>query len=120
MVDDSVRDLRIKVGSVDDPVRSLSGGNAQRVLLAKWLLGEPKVLILNGPTVGVDVGSKFDILSVLRVQSLKGLGVVVISDDVPELVSTCHRVLVVRSGRIVGELAGDALSEPAIVKAISA
>ncbi|WP_409483321.1 sugar ABC transporter ATP-binding protein [Arsenicicoccus dermatophilus] len=120
MVADSVRDLRIKVGSVDDPVRSLSGGNAQRVLLAKWLLGEPKVLILNGPTVGVDVGSKFDILSVLRVQSLKGLGVVVISDDVPELVSTCHRVLVVRSGRIVGELAGEALSEPAIVKAISA
>ncbi|WP_288798915.1 sugar ABC transporter ATP-binding protein [uncultured Arsenicicoccus sp.] len=119
-VADAVRDLRIKVGSVQDPVRSLSGGNAQRVLLAKWLMGEPKVLLLNGPTVGVDVGSKFDILSVLRVQSLKGLGVLVISDDVPELVSTCHRVLIVRSGRIVGEVAGDALTESAIVKAISA
>lgn len=120
MVTEAVRELRIKVGSVDDPVRSLSGGNAQRVLLAKWLLGEPKVLLLNGPTVGVDVGSKFDILSVLRMQSLKGLGVLVISDDVPELVSTCHRVLIVRSGRIVGEIAGEALTEPAIVKAISA
>lgn len=120
IVSDAVRDLRIKVGSVDDPVKSLSGGNAQRVLLAKWLVGEPKVLLLNGPTVGVDVGSKFDILSVLRVQSLKGLGVLVISDDVPELVSTCHRVLIVRSGRIVGEIAGEALTEPAIVKAISA
>ncbi|WP_168582734.1 sugar ABC transporter ATP-binding protein [Gephyromycinifex aptenodytis] len=115
-----VRDLRIKFGSLDDPVRSLSGGNAQRVLLGKWLLGEPKVLILNGPTVGVDVGSKFDILSMLHLQSLKGLGIVIISDDLPELVSTCHRVLIVRGGRLVGQLAGPDLSEPALVEAISA
>ncbi|QJC22123.1 sugar ABC transporter ATP-binding protein [Arcanobacterium buesumense] len=115
---DIVRDLRIKLDSLEDPVRSLSGGNAQRVLLAKWLLGEPKVLILNGPTVGVDVGSKFDILSVLRAQSLRGLGVLVISDDVPELVSTCHRALIVRSGRITEELKGESLTEDTIVKAI--
>ncbi|MGL5405472.1 MAG: sugar ABC transporter ATP-binding protein [Propionibacteriaceae bacterium] len=120
MVTNMVRDLRIKVGSVSDPVRSLSGGNAQRVLLGKWLMGDPKVLLLNGPTVGVDVGSKFDILSVLRMQSLQGMGALVISDDVPELVSTCHRVLIVRGGRIVGEIAGEALTESAIVKAISA
>ncbi|MBW3084724.1 Galactose/methyl galactoside import ATP-binding protein MglA [Austwickia sp. TVS 96-490-7B] len=117
---DAVRDLRIKAGSLDDPVRSLSGGNAQRVLLAKWLMGHPKVLILNGPTVGVDVGSKFDILSILHLQSLQGLGILVISDDIPELVATCHRVLVVRSGRIVDELAGERLTETAIVEAISA
>lgn len=117
---DAVRDLRIKIGDISDPVRSLSGGNAQRVLLAKWLMGEPKVLILNGPTVGVDVGSKFDILSILHLQSLQGLGILVISDDVPELVSTCHRVLVVRSGRLVDELAGERLTESAIVEAISA
>ncbi|WP_216395630.1 sugar ABC transporter ATP-binding protein [Arcanobacterium phocae] len=116
---DIVHDLRIKLGALEDPVRSLSGGNAQRVLLAKWLLGEPKVLILNGPTVGVDVGSKFDILSVLRAQSLRGLGVLVISDDVPELVSTCHRVLIVRSGRISEELVGEMLTEETIVKAIA-
>ncbi|MDO5673267.1 MAG: sugar ABC transporter ATP-binding protein [Actinomycetaceae bacterium] len=116
---EAVRDLRIKIDKLSDPVRSLSGGNAQRVLLAKWLMGEPKVLVLNGPTVGVDVGSKFDILSVLRAQSLRGMGVLIISDDVPELVSTCHRVFIVRSGRICDELSGESLSETEIVKAIA-
>lgn len=66
----------------------------------------------------MDVGSKFDILSVLRAQSLRGLGVLVISDDVPELVSTCHRALIVRSGRITEELKGESLTEDTIVKAI--
>lgn len=115
-----VRDLRIRFGKLTDPVRSLSGGNAQRVLLGKWLVGEPKVLILNGPTVGVDVGSKFDILGVLNAQSLQGMGVLIISDDVPELISMCHRVLVVRSGRIVRELAGGQLREDTIVEAVTA
>lgn len=115
-----VADLRIKIGDLDDPVRSLSGGNAQRVLLGKWLLTEPKVLILNGPTVGVDVGSKFDILSFLHTQSVKGLGVLIISDDVPELVATCHRVLVVRGGRLVSEIAGDQLTEANVMKAVAA
>jgi simple sugar transport system ATP-binding protein len=114
-----VRDLRIKLGKLTDPVRALSGGNAQRVLLGKWLVGEPKVLILNGPTVGVDVGSKFDILGVLNAQSLQGMGVLIISDDVPELISMCHRVLVVRSGRIVRELSGDQLREDSIVEAVT-
>ncbi|MFF1817894.1 sugar ABC transporter ATP-binding protein [Kribbella sp. NPDC058245] len=115
-----VRDLRIKLGKLTDPVRSLSGGNAQRVLLGKWLVGEPKVLILNGPTVGVDVGSKFDILGVLNAQSLQGLGVLIISDDVPELISMCHRILVVRSGRIVRELTGDQLREDTVIEAVTA
>ncbi len=108
--------LRIKLRRPTDPVRSLSGGNAQRVLIGKWLLGEPQVLILNGPTVGVDVGSKFDILSLLRAQALRGLGILIISDDLPELVSTCHRVLVVRSGRIVAEIQGEQLSEETLLQ----
>lgn len=112
--------LRIKARSLQDSIRTLSGGNAQRVLIGKWLVGEPEVLILNGPTVGVDVGSKFDILSMLHAQSLKGLGVLMISDDVPELVATCDRVLVVRSGRLVAEIAQADLSEDAILSAISA
>jgi simple sugar transport system ATP-binding protein len=119
-VRNAIRDLRIKMGSVDDPVRSLSGGNAQRVLLSKWLVGEPKVLILNGPTVGVDVGSKFDILAVLTAQSLQGLGVLIISDDVPELISMCHRVLVVHSGRLMTELSGEELTENGLLEAIAA
>jgi simple sugar transport system ATP-binding protein len=113
------KSLRIKMRSHGDPVRSLSGGNAQRVLIGKWLINEPQVLILNGPTVGVDVGSKFDILALLHAQSLKGLGILVISDDVPELVATCHRVLVMRSGRVTETIVGAALSETSILKAVA-
>jgi simple sugar transport system ATP-binding protein len=119
-VEDVVRDLRIRVRSVHDPVRVLSGGNAQRVLLGRWLMRDPHVLVLNGPTVGVDVGSKFDILAVLTARSLQGLAVLVISDDVPELTAMCHRVLIVRHGRLESELAGDLLTEAALVRAIAA
>ncbi len=98
--------LRIKAPHVGAPVRSLSGGNAQRVVLGKWLATRPAVLMLNGPTVGVDVGSKAEILGLLREEAARGMGVVVISDDAPELVSSCHRVLVVRQGRIAHTLTG--------------
>ncbi|MDO4242906.1 MAG: sugar ABC transporter ATP-binding protein [Actinomyces sp.] len=101
--------LRIKAPDVNAPVRSLSGGNAQRVVLAKWLARGPKVLILNGPTVGVDVGSKSEILDILREQAASGMGVLIISDDAPELASCCHRVLVTHGGRLAGELVGDAV-----------
>jgi simple sugar transport system ATP-binding protein len=112
--------LRIKAPSVQAPVRSLSGGNAQRVVLAKWLARAPKVLILNGPTVGVDVGSKAEILDILRAEAADGRGVVVISDDAPELVACCHRVVVVRHGRIVDVLDGDAVSVDVIREKVAA
>ncbi len=99
--------LRVKAPNVQAPVRSLSGGNAQRVVLAKWLARHPRVLMLNGPTVGVDVGSKAEILDILRAEAADGTGVLVISDDAPELVACCHRVLVVRGGRVVEVLEGD-------------
>ena len=98
--------LRIKAPNVEAPVRSLSGGNAQRVVLAKWLARSPQVLILNGPTVGVDVGSKAEILDILRAEAAAGRGIIVISDDAPELVACCHRVAIVRSGRITDVLEG--------------
>lgn len=112
--------LRIKTPTVALPVRSLSGGNAQRVVLAKWLATHPKVLLLNGPTMGVDVGSKAEILDILRAQAAEGMGVVIISDDIPELYSACHRVLIVREGRIVDELTGGAIEVEAIEKWIAA
>lgn len=99
--------LRIKAPNVQAPVRSLSGGNAQRVVIAKWLDRKPSVLMLNGPTVGVDIGSKEEIFAILREQAAEGMGIIVISDDIPELVTSCHRVLIVRAGRIVAEIAGD-------------
>jgi simple sugar transport system ATP-binding protein len=112
--------LRIKAASVEAPIRSLSGGNQQRVVLAKWLARGPRILILNSPTVGVDVGSKEEILDILRREAARGKGIVVISDDVPELVSVCHRVLVVRRGRVVEVIEDQQMSEHAIVEGLSA
>lgn len=96
--------LKIKAKNISSPVNSLSGGNAQRVVLGKVLANQPKVLILNGPTVGVDIGSKEQILEILRNEANRGMGIIVISDDSPELVSVCNRVLVVRQGEIVRNL----------------
>lgn len=113
-------ELRIKAPNVKAPVRTLSGGNAQRVVLAKWLATKPKVLVLNGPTVGVDVGSKEQIIELLREQAAQGMAIIVISDDGPELVACCHRVLVVAKGRVTSELAGDEVSVERIQESIAA
>jgi simple sugar transport system ATP-binding protein len=112
--------LRIKAPSVEAPIRSLSGGNQQRVVLAKWLARDPRVLILNSPTVGVDVGSKEEILDILRREASRGKGIVVISDDVPELVSVCHRVLVIRRGRVLDVIEGERMTEQQILEGLSA
>ncbi|MDT0182974.1 sugar ABC transporter ATP-binding protein [Microbacterium sp. ARD31] len=112
--------LRVKAPNVQAPVRSLSGGNAQRVVIAKWLDRKPTVLMLNGPTVGVDIGSKEEIFAILREQAAEGMGIIVISDDIPELVSSCHRVLIVRAGRIVAEVTGDDIAVDAIQERMTA
>jgi simple sugar transport system ATP-binding protein len=98
-----VDDLRIKTPDVERAVSTLSGGNQQRVVLAKWLCADPKILILNGPTVGVDVGSKAEILHLLTELAAGGMGIVVISDDIPELLDVCHRIALMRDGRIANE-----------------
>lgn len=112
--------LRIRAPNVDAVVRSLSGGNAQRVVLARWLDRRPAVLVLNGPTVGVDIGSKEEIVAILREQAAAGMGIIVISDDIPELVTSCHRVLVVHEGRVVSELTGDQVDAAEIQRRMAA
>lgn len=112
--------LHIQAPNVSAVVRSLSGGNAQRVVLAKWLDRNPSILLLNGPTVGVDVGSKEEIISILREQAAAGMGIVVISDDIPELVTGCHRILIVHDGRIVAELRGDEIDADEIQRRMAA
>ncbi|MDO5082100.1 MAG: sugar ABC transporter ATP-binding protein [Arachnia propionica] len=99
-----VEELRIATADPDNAVRTLSGGNQQRVVLAKWLAREPEVLILNGPTVGVDIGSKSDIHELLRRLADGGMGIIVISDDTQELLRVCNRILLLREGRLVEEL----------------
>ena len=112
--------LRIQAPNVAAVVRSLSGGNAQRVVLAKWLDRRPSILVLNGPTVGVDIGSKEEIITILREQAAAGMGIIVISDDIPELVTSCHRILIVHDGRIVAELAGDEIDADEIQQRMAA
>ena len=106
--------FRIRLDSPRDPVDSLSGGNQQKVLLARWLAREAKVLILGGPTVGVDVGAKTDIHRKLAELAADGVGVLVISDDLAEIAAIADRVLVMHRGRLVDELSGRGLDESAL------
>jgi simple sugar transport system ATP-binding protein len=103
--------LDVKTPSGLLPAESLSGGNQQRLVLAKWLAFDPKVLILNGPTVGVDVGSKAAIHELIRQLASEGMGIILMSDDIPELMQTCNRILLMRKGRIVDEFEREATSE---------
>ncbi len=103
-----LRRLQVKAPDPEAPVRSLSGGNQQRVVLARWMARAPKVLVLNGPSVGVDVGSKAEIHDIIADLASRGLGVLVISDDLPELLATCHRILVMKAGRLTDDIEGGA------------
>jgi simple sugar transport system ATP-binding protein len=115
-----ISELQIKTPSEQVTPNELSGGNQQRVLLGKWLLRRSRILITNGPTVGVDVGSKREILQILLDVAARGTSVLVISDDTSELVQVCERVVVMRGGRLVDELSGSSLTEAAIIGEVSA
>ena len=103
-IDAAVTNFRIKTPDPRNAVNSLSGGNQQRVVLSKWLAQNPQVFVLNGPTVGVDIGSKKEIMDIIRDQARTGMAIIVISDDIPELVQVAHRILVVRQGRIAASV----------------
>ena len=103
LVNEWVKELAIKIGDPADPVSSLSGGNQQRVVLAKWLATEPRLLILDSPTVGVDVGARAGIFRTVRRLADSGLAILMISDEVTEVVMNADRVLHMAGGRIVGE-----------------
>jgi simple sugar transport system ATP-binding protein len=98
-------------GASERPVQELSGGNQQRVVLGRWLLTKPRILVLNGPTVGVDVGGKATIHKVIRRLAAQGLGVLVISDEVPELIENCNRMITMHDGQIVETLETAGLQE---------
>ena len=103
VVNEWVKKLRIKLHDINDPMNTLSGGNQQKCVLAKWLILDLNVLILNGPTMGVDIGAKFDIYELVKKLAANGLSVIIISDDIPEILSNCNRVIVMRRGEIVKE-----------------
>jgi ribose transport system ATP-binding protein len=109
--------LRLKMGSLDDPVSSLSGGNAQKVVLGKWLMRDPKVLLLDDPTKGVDVGAKGEFYKILSDLRQRGVAILLHSSDDEELLGLCDRVLVMRDGAVRRELSGGDLNKSALVSA---
>lgn len=122
---DIIEDANIwkdKFSIATDDVRkfaaTLSGGNQQKIVLSKWLSNDLDVLILNGPTVGVDVGAKQDILHLVHELANEGLAVIIISDDLAEVVVNCNRVIVMKEGTIVGEMAGEDVNEENILEII--
>ena len=110
-----IEKLRVKLGHFRDPAKSLSGGNQQKVVLAKWLLTNPKVLILDEPTRGIDISAKAEIYTILHQLVAQGVCVVVVSSELPEVLGICDRVLVMRDGAITGELNAQEASEEIIM-----
>ncbi|UXS41907.1 sugar ABC transporter ATP-binding protein [Agrobacterium tumefaciens] len=117
--DELGRRLKLRANSIGDAVSTLSGGNQQKVALAKMLSVEPEVIFLDEPTRGVDVGAKAEIHRQIRELAREGVGVVVISSELPELIGVSDRVLVVREGRITGEVEGDDMTEEKIMQLAS-
>ena len=107
--------LRIKTPSVDAPVEALSGGNQQKVALARWLSTQPKVLILDEPTQGIDVGAKAEIHALMQELAEQGLAIIMISSELPEVLGMADRVVVMRGGAIAGTLDRADATAPAIM-----
>jgi ribose transport system ATP-binding protein len=110
-----VEKLKIKIGTAADAAGTLSGGNQQKVVIGKWLLTEPKIILLNDPTRGIDVGTKQELYRLLRDLADAGAAIVFYSTDYDELIGCCDRVLILYDGKIVRELEGDEINETNIV-----
>jgi ABC-type sugar transport system ATPase subunit len=116
LASDSFQQLRVKTPSLDFPVANLSGGNQQKVALAKWLARGAKLLIVDEPTRGVDVGAKAAIHGIIDDLARQGIGIMLISSELPELLNLSTRVLVMRQGRLVGELSRQQLSQERVLR----
>ena len=102
---------------LETPPEALSGGNQQKLMFARALLAEPSVLLADDPTRGVDVGAKRDLYQLIVDLAARGVGILLVSNEVEEILGLAHRVLVMRGGRIVAELSGDEITEEAILAA---
>ena len=117
--DEYIDALQIKTASKDTPIRSLSGGNQQKVILARWLLTHPQYLILDEPTRGIDVGTKLEIQKLVLKLAEEGMSITFISSEIEEMLRTCSRLIVMRDRKIVGELTGDDLTQAQVMKTIA-
>jgi len=117
--DEYIRALQIKTASQDTPIKSLSGGNQQKVILARWLLTHPDYLILDEPTRGIDVGTKLEIQKLVLKLAEENMSVTFISSEIEEMLRTCSRLIVMRDRKIVGELTGEQLTQSYVMKTIA-
>ncbi len=115
---DYVQKLKTKCPSVEQNVGNLSGGNQQKVLLAKWMFADPDVLILDEPTRGIDVGAKYEIYCIINDLVAEGKSVIMISSEMPEVLGMCDRIYVMNEGRMVGELSGEEVTQELIMAQI--
>ena len=111
--------LGIKTASADTPIKSLSGGNQQKVILARWLLTNPEYLILDEPTRGIDVGTKIDIQKLVLKLASEGMSITFISSETDEMLRTRSRLIVMRDRKVVGELSGEDLTQNKIMSTIA-
>ena len=117
--DEYIKLLEIKTASADTPIKSLSGGNQQKCILARWLLTHPEYLILDEPTRGIDVGTKIEIQKLVLKLASEGMSVTFISSETDEMLRTCSRLIVMRDRKVVGELSGDELTQAMIMNTIA-
>ena len=120
LVADLIRELNIKVSDAQLPVKTLSGGNAQRIAIAKWVATQPRILILDSPTVGVDIANKEGIYQIARQLAEQGMAVLMICDEIPEAYYNSHRVLVMRQGELVAEFNPHHCTEQEIAGVVNA
>jgi len=111
-----VKRFRVKAPSLKTPVRDLSGGNQQKVLLARWLLTDPEILFLDEPTRGIDVGAKYEIYTIIAQLAAEGKSIVMISSEMGELLGMADRIMVMCDGRKTGELTREQFSEEAVMQ----
>ena len=119
LADEYIKLLAIKTASADTPIKSLSGGNQQKVILARWLLTHPEYLIMDEPTRGIDVGTKVDIQKLVLQLASGGMSITFISSETDEMLRTCSRLVVMRDRKVVGELSGDDLTQNKIMSTIA-
>ena len=119
LAEEYIKLLEIKTASADTPIKSLSGGNQQKVILARWLLTHPEYLILDEPTRGIDIGTKIEIQKLVLKLAAEGMSVTFISSETDEMLHTCSRLIVMRDRKMVGELSGDDLNQVKIMETIA-
>ena len=107
--------MRVKTPSSKAAIKNLSGGNQQKVILGRWLLTDPQVLLLDEPTRGIDVGAKYEIYELILSLARQGRGVIMVSSEMPELMGVCDRIIVMSGGKIAGEVDGKTCTQEQIM-----